>query len=288
MNTNNWQKFFLTIVRLCGGAIVRWCDSTFRSLHSLAHLLIRRSVSVGGLTRSLTHSLTHLLTTLSSLTLNPVPLTLFLTLLLITSVPVFAQEQKIDVKTKVAQLKSKEIHKKLEAIGELGKSKQRAAKDALVSELKAEKNALMKSKIVEALTTDQDKKSTDEIVNTLKTDPSPDVRYSAVRSLGFSKDASVVPVLIETFTNEKEDLGVRLQAANSLTKYPDDNVFDVFVKALDNAQPEIRKQALVSLYLGFGHNKERVLPHINRMLKDKETEKIARQYLQNLGVKTGK
>ncbi|MEW6040034.1 MAG: hypothetical protein AB1633_00755 [Elusimicrobiota bacterium] len=49
---------------------------------------------------------------------------------------------------------------------------------------------------------------------------------------------------------------------------------------------ESEKQALVSLYLSFGYDKKRILPHIEKMSKDKETEQIAKQYLQNLGVKT--
>ena len=198
---------------------------------------------------------------------------------------VLSYGEEINVKEKVSRLNDKNPAKRVEAISDLGKSGERDAKKALMAEFKKEKNPYVKTRIIEALGKRQDRTSTMEIVNIAQTDAGEDSRNAAVRALGYAKDESVVPVLIERFQDEKEKPGVRLQAADSLTNYPTDGAFGVFVKALDDADLHIKRQALVSLYNGFGWDKTRVLPHIEKMAKDKDTETIANQYLKNLGVK---
>ncbi len=212
---------------------------------------------------------------------------LLITISLITN-HYFYAEERINVSNEIKNLRNKDMNKKLSAIDKLSKSKDKKAISELVKELKAEKRTFVKTKIVESLSFFQDPDVTKELVSIVKNDTSYDVRYTAIYSLGYNKDQSAIPVLIEAFMNEKEELGIRLQAANSLANYPTDEVFNVFVNALDNPVPAIKKQALVSLYLGFGWDKDRVLPYIKKMLNDKDTEEIAKQYLENLGVKIEK
>lgn len=190
----------------------------------------------------------------------------------------------VNVREKTAQLEDKDAGRRLEAIGEMEKSDAAAAKKALRAALKKEKNPHIKARLTDAVGKRQDKDSAAELAE-LAGDPAEDVRNAAVRALAFSEDETAAAVLTAKFTDEKELLGVRLQAANSLSYHPSDEVFGVFVKALDDANPLVRKQALVSLYNGFGWDKARVLPYIEKMAKDKDTETIANQYLKNLGVK---
>ena len=219
----------------------------------------------------------------------------FLTLtifILLACSPAFAQESSTrpdanaplsasEVKQKISQLKDQD--RPLEAIDALGKDGTPAAKQALRSALKKEKNPHVRARLVDAIDKKQDKDSASELSTMAKSDADADVRSSAVRALGYLKDAAAVAVLIEKFNDEKEQSGIRLQAANSLANYPRDDVFTVLVEALGDSNVLIRKQALVSLYNGFSSDKARVRPHLERMLKDNDTKELAEKYLSLLG-----
>ncbi len=191
--------------------------------------------------------------------------------------------------TEISNLKSKDISKKLCAIEKLGKARDKNATAELLKELKAQKRPYIRARVVEALSVHQDSMTVKEIVNLLKTDLSADVRFSAAYSLGYSKDESVVPSLIETFLNEKEAVGVRLQASNALTNYSaKEEIYQCFLKGLDNLNPVIRVQSITSLSLIYGAtDKERIIPLLKKKLDDKEesVRNAAKERLEILGIK---
>ncbi|MFH1259574.1 MAG: HEAT repeat domain-containing protein [Elusimicrobiota bacterium] len=218
-----------------------------------------------------------------------------LILLLILPGQSFAEErgkitkERINVAVEIKNLKNKNLSKKLSAIERLGKARDKEATAELVKELKTEGNPNIKSKIVESLACSQDKSTAKEVENLLKTDPNSEVRFSAAYSLGYAQDKSVVPTLMETFLNEKEQIGVRLQAANALTNYPPtEEIYQCFSRGLGNPNPTIRMQAVTSLSLSFGAaSKNKIVPLLKKMLKDKEAavRNVTRERLEFLGIK---
>lgn len=177
----------------------------------------------------------------------------------------------------------KEPAKRIEAARDLGKEGSKAAKKAIRKAFKKEKNPQVKARFIEAFGEKPDKDAVAELSDLAREDESPDARMAAVKALGLAGDEAAVPLLIEKFNDEKEELGVRLRAADGLTRYPSDRVFEVYVKALDNPVKEIRAQAVVSMYNAFGYDKPRVRPHLERMLKDPAVGATAKVYLERLG-----
>lgn len=172
--------------------------------------------------------------------------------------------------------------RRLEAVIDLGKDGTKAAKKALRKALRKEKNPQVKARMVEAFGEKPDQDGVEELSDIARGDASSDSRTSAVRALGFARDEAVVPLLIEKFNDEKEELGVRLRAADALTRYPSDAVFNVYVKALESPAQEIRLQAMVSMFNAFGYDKPRVRPYVERMVKDPHAGGAARTYLNRL------
>jgi HEAT repeat protein len=199
---------------------------------------------------------------------------------------VFCQ-QDINVSAEISNLRSKDVAKKFSAIEKLAKSKDKRAINELKKALKTQKNKFVRTKIVESFSYFQDTDTAKELVNMAKAETDPAVKHAAVYSLGYNKDVSAVPVLIDIFLNEKEDLGVRLQAANSLTYYPpNEDIYQCFVKATKDKNPKIKAQALTSLSLSFGTKKE-VVDMLKQSLKDEDeiVKKTAKERLEFLGVK---
>lgn len=215
------------------------------------------------------------------------PIILLLSLTLLMGFEINARSiepQKIDVSLEIKNLKGKNSTKKLEAIRKLGKSKNKKAANALIKQFKTEKNQYAKARIAESFKYLKGKNIVDEMVEALKSDPSADVRYSAARTLAYASDPAVVPALIEAFLNEKEGIGVRLQAAGSLENHGVlDEIYKCFEKSLENPAPEIRMQAVVSMSRLFGRDK-RAKAALGKMIKDKneKVKKIAERRLEIL------
>lgn len=215
--------------------------------------------------------------------------TLGFILLMAAAVPSFAQDaaQKAftdsEVRERVTRLKDTDTGRKLGAIADLGRAHGSVrARNALISELKREKNPHIRARIVDALGEKPDKAAADELVKIARTDKDADARVAAVRSMAFAGEA-YVPLLIEKFNDEGEELGIRLRAADSLTRYPTDKVFAALAAGLDNAAGAIRTQVVVSLYNGFGSDKARVRPYLQRMTADPEAGATAKIYIERLG-----
>lgn len=211
--------------------------------------------------------------------------------LLLSAAPLFAQSSPAaapalsaaQVRERAARLRDKDVKVRLDAARELGRSGSPAARRALVTELGREKNPHIRARIVDALGERPDKDGTAELVKIARGDKDADVRQAAVKALAFSADAAAAAELLARFADAGEDLGVRLRAADSLTRYSTDAVFAAFITALDDADGLIRTQAVVSLYNGFGYDKPRVRPHLERMTADPEAGETARLYLERMG-----
>ena len=215
--------------------------------------------------------------------LKLLPLSIFLMVFAFNAWAV--ESGKINIPAEIKNLKEKNVNKKLGAIQKLSKSKNKKAIKALTKQFKSEKNQYMRARIAEAFMGTKEKAMIAEMVNALQNDPSSDVRYSAVRVLAYANDKTVVPLLISTFLDEKEAIGVRLQAAASLTKYGHSKeIYECFETGLKNAKPKIRMQAIVSISRSFGRDKKKMEPLLKKMLKDKDEKvrKIAERRLEIL------
>jgi len=208
---------------------------------------------------------------------------------IVLAAPAYAQPRAAftdkEVKERIAVLKDakKDPDSRMEAARDLGKANTKAARKALRAAMRKEKNPGVKARLVEAFGEKPDKAAVEELGDMAREDESSDSRSAAVRALGFSRDASVVPLLIEKFNDQNEELGVRLRAADALTQYPTDEVFNAYAAALSNPLREIRVQALVSMYNAFGSDKARVRPHLERMTGDAGAGGVAKIYLERLG-----
>lgn len=197
-------------------------------------------------------------------------------------------EGQVNIATEVRNLKSKNIDKKLKSIERLAKSRNKDAVDQLVSHFKVEKSTMTKIKILESFSYCHNKDTIQETINVINTEENPDIRFAAVYSLGYAKDPSVVPVLIKIFLDDNEDLSIRLQAASSLVNYtPTEEIYQTFMKGLDNPNVKIKIQSIVSLSQSYGSvYPDKVIPVLQK-LKDDTDPKIrqtAKQYLEFLGV----
>jgi len=208
---------------------------------------------------------------------------------IVFAAPAYAQPQASftdkEVKERIAVLKDskKDPDSRIEAARDLGKANTKAARKALRAAMRKEKNPGVKARLVDAFGEKPDKDAVKELGDMAREDESSDSRSAAVRALGFSRDASVVPLLIEKFNDQNEELGVRLRAADALTQYPTDEVFNAYAAALSSPTREIRVQALVSMYNAFGSDKARVRPHLERMTGDPGAAGMAKIYLERLG-----
>ncbi|MDP2755271.1 MAG: HEAT repeat domain-containing protein [Nitrospirota bacterium] len=193
-----------------------------------------------------------------------------------------------EVTERIASLKDKDGARRLQAVSDLGRAGTAAARKALLSEFKKEKNPHSRARIVDAYGAKPDKAAVTELVNIARSDKDADARAAAVRALAFAKDEAAELLLIEKFYDESEEPGVRMRAADALTYYPSDRVFFALAAALYDADGRIRTQALVSLYNGFGSDKARVRPHLERMTADPEAGEMAKLYVGRLSGEAGK
>lgn len=200
-----------------------------------------------------------------------------------SAAPVRGETAGQDLKAAIEDLKGADHAAKMRAIARLEHAGGKEAAAALLGRFKAEKNGYARARIAEALRGKRDKDTASALAGLARTGAAPDVRCGAVKALSDSDPATAVPALLEAFRDKKEAPGVRLQAADSLSNYPEDRVFDVLAAALDEPGAMMKRQALVSLYNGFGWDKKRVAPIIKRMAGDPDTKAIAAQYLKNLG-----
>lgn len=211
--------------------------------------------------------------------------------LLFAAAPLYAQSapaggpalSAAEVKVRIARLREKDAGLKLSAIRDLGRAGTAAAKKALLAEFKREKNPHIRARIIDSYGVKPDKAAVAELIKVARTDKDADSRQAAVKALAFAGDDAASAELMARFADAGEDLGVRLRAADSLTRYPADAVFAAFLAALDDVDGMIRAQAVVSLYNAFGYDKPRVRPHLERMTGDAEAGETAKLYLERLG-----
>ncbi|MDQ7772125.1 MAG: HEAT repeat domain-containing protein [Elusimicrobiales bacterium] len=187
------------------------------------------------------------------------------------------------VRERAALLRDKDLEVRLRAASELGRAGTAAARRALVAELGREKSPYIRARIVDALGERPDKDGTAELVKIARGDKDADARQAAVKALAFSADPAAAAELLARFADADEEMGVRLRAADSLTRYQTDAVFAAFTAALDDADGRIRTQAVVSLYNGFGYDRPRVRPYLERMADDPSAGGTAKLYLERLG-----
>lgn len=211
--------------------------------------------------------------------------------LLFAAAPLFAQSSPAaapafsaaQVRERAALLRDKDVKVRLGAVLDLGSAGTPAARRALVTELGREKNPHIRARIVEAIGARPDKDGVAELISIARGDKDADARQAAVKALAFVKDDVAAAELMSRFADADEDLGVRLRAADSLTRYQTEAVFSAFVAALGDADGRIRTQAVVSLYNGFGYDKPKVRSHLERMTADPEAGETAKLYLERLG-----
>jgi len=163
---------------------------------------------------------------------------------LITSVPILAKEkeEKINVSSELKRLKSKKINEKLSAIEKLGKAR--------------------------------DKTATKEIINELKTSKDSNVKSVAVITLGNVESEEADAVLKEIFLDGNEELSVRLDALEALSRKKDNaDTFNVLIKATEDKNPVIRRVAIGFLWQNFYSQKKNVIkPILEKMLSDPEKD----------------
>ena len=163
---------------------------------------------------------------------------------LITSVPILAKEkeEKINVSSELKRLKSKKINEKLSAIEKLGKAR--------------------------------DKTATKEIINELKTSKDSNVKSVAVITLGNVESEEADAVLKEIFLDGNEELSVRLDALEALSRKKDNaDTFNVLIKATEDKNPVIRRVAVGFLWQNFYSQKKNVIkPILEKMLSDPEKD----------------
>lgn len=197
-------------------------------------------------------------------------------------------EGQVNIAAEVRNLKSNNINKKLQSIERLAKSKNKDAVDQLVSHFKVEKSTMTKIKILESFSYCHNKDTIQETINVINTEKNPDIRFAAVYSLGYAKDSSVIPLLIKIFLDDNEDLSIRLQAASSLVNYPPtEEIYQTFIKGLDNPNVKIKIQSIVSLSQSYGSvYPEKVIPVLQKLKDDTDPQisQTAKQYLEFLGV----
>ncbi len=211
--------------------------------------------------------------------------------LLLAAAPLFAQSapagepvlSAAEVRARVTRLRDKDLKVRLDAAADLGRAGTAAARRALVAELAREKNPHIRARIVEAIGARPDKDGAAELMKIAASDSDADSRQAAVRALAFAGTDEAAAALMRKFADAGELTGVRQHAADSLTRYQTDAVFAAFIAALDDADGGIRTQAVVSLYNGFGYDKPRVRPHLERMIADAEAGETAKLYLERLG-----
>lgn len=204
-------------------------------------------------------------------------------------VPSPCRGDEVDVQAESRRLNSTRTGDRFLAAEKLGKAHNREASTALAGRMKAEKDGRVRAKLAESLASRQDATVTRDLEDVLKNDKDAGARYSAAYALGYSRNDAAVAPLIGSFLNEKEDMGIRLQAAGALTRFsPRKEIFQCFMQGLENPAPEIRMQAATSMSLRFEPSqKNDVIRALNRLLTDKEARvrKTAQERLEFLGIK---
>jgi len=182
-------------------------------------------------------------------------LTPFILLFFVFAATGFGEE--INIRKKFKELSHRRSEVRIKAAKDLGKAiltekkmsetEKKETINKFIDLLKTDENPSIKTKVAELLGNIGDKSAVFQLIETAKTDKSPDTRFSAVLSLGQIQDELAIPTLTEIFLNEKEDLGMRLQAGNALSYYAKKEVVDALTEGLKNDNSEIRLQSVCSL-----------------------------------------
>lgn len=123
----------------------------------------------------------------------------------------------VNVKARVADLKSKNVKTRIAAALELGRGKKSEASGDLIRALGQEKNAEVRMHGVAALGSMEGEPARAELRSRAVNDPSHDVRAQSCLALGKVHDASVVPLLAGIALDRNEQETVRLSAVSSLS-----------------------------------------------------------------------
>ncbi len=194
-----------------------------------------------------------------------------------------APAQAVNIPAAVSALKGKNYSAKMAAILNLAKTRDSGAVPELLRQYMREKDSGVKAKILEAASAFGDSALMREAAGELLTSTDTRLRYSAVYALGYSPSGAAVPSLLAIFRGADEPKPLRMQAANALSRFPREDVYAAFVEALSDGDPEMRRQAAVSLSLCFAGEPDRVRPHLEKLRSDPETAETAETYLEMMG-----
>jgi hypothetical protein len=109
-----------------------------------------------------------------------------------------------------------------------------------------EPNPLVKAVAIRALAKHGTPEDAELIAPHLE-DANKQVRWEAAKALQRLHNPAVVPLLLDTLSDEAEDQDVRVAAAIALGQYPEDRVFQVLVEALDARELAVNDAARRSL-----------------------------------------
>jgi len=188
--------------------------------------------------------------------------------------------QEIKANKKVKLLNHKNPNERIRAAKDLVKLEGERASSHLIKRIKKEKNPRVRAEISEVLGQTENKNMAQDLIDLIKNETKPAVKQVQVLSLGQSRNPVAVAVLEKIFLDEKEDLGVRLQAGNALSYILNDESLKILEKALDNENPKIRLQAVVALGNMGRFKREYRKKLIEKMLEDSD-EKI-RNYTKEI------
>ncbi|MDI6756460.1 MAG: HEAT repeat domain-containing protein [Endomicrobiia bacterium] len=160
-----------------------------------------------------------------------------------------------------------------------------ARKVDVSAEIKNLKGADYRKKSVAITNLSGEKKNPEalnEIVNVIRTEKKSEIRSAAVIAAGNIGGTAAVGPLIEVLNNESEDISVRLDAVEGLSRMRDSaTAFDALVRAAENPNPVIRRVSAGLLWRNHYPMRKDVLePILKRMLDD--TDEQARESAKQL------
>lgn len=155
--------------------------------------------------------------------------------------PVYAR--KVDVSAEIKNLKGGDYRKKSAAITNLSGEKKNPA-------------------------------ALNEIVNVIRTEKNSEIRSAAVIAAANIGGAAAAAPLIEVLNDESEDISVRLDAVEGLSRMRDSSAaFDALVMAAENQNPLIRRVSAGLLWRNHYPMKKDILePILKRMLDDTDEQ----------------
>jgi putative membrane-bound dehydrogenase-like protein len=157
-------------------------------------------------------------------------------------------------------------------IGALGRTKTKSALP-IISKLLTSKDAKVRTSAVEAIGAIGDAKASEQVRPLLK-DPVIEVRKASIVALGRLKDRVSIPTLI-TLANEES---TRFEATMALTAIPDLKALQVYLSALADKSPDLRKAANVAML----EIREQAVPVLEQLAKRKELAPAALPELRKI------